>query len=343
MTPRSCIHLSVVVLAVVAGAVAGGTAQAQIGPRVTTSAVENACAFAGHPRLEASVVIYDRPTGGRAIARFAGVQSELRVDDFPVGSARSRVRVRTGSGAGSFRIDGYLEASQVPLRTARRVAVVPGYVWINAQQAVDFQAATADRLEVSKRFLSQVFTGTAPCEAFTLVPAPPPAWDVPGDARGYSIARDRVDLFSSPGSSQARVYTLRNATGMLFWSTQRQGDWVRLRHHREVVVDAWARVKDLEALPVGETQDVVPSPSLRPTTRLKLANVLREVTTTRAIDLRTAAAESAAPVGVIEPNTTTAILDVVAGWASVLPESLHVAPVGEGHFWVPAGDLGLED
>jgi hypothetical protein len=35
------------------------------------------------------------------------------------------------------------------------------------------------------------------------------------------------------------------------------------------------------------------------------------------------------------------VMDTVAGWAKVLPKSLHVLPAGEQSFWVKSADLGL--
>ena len=34
-------------------------------------------------------------------------------------------------------------------------------------------------------------------------------------------------------------------------------------------------------------------------------------------------------------------MDTIAGWAKVLPKSLHVLPAGELSFWVKSADLGL--
>jgi hypothetical protein len=35
------------------------------------------------------------------------------------------------------------------------------------------------------------------------------------------------------------------------------------------------------------------------------------------------------------------VLDTVAGWASVLPKALSVAPSGSNQFWVRGKDLGM--
>jgi hypothetical protein len=65
------------------------------------------------------------------------------------------------------------------------------------------------------------------------------------------------------------------------------------------------------------------------------------VKTTREIVLRADARDSARIIGRIETDTETYVLDVVVGWASVLPKSLHVMPVGEQQFWASAKELGI--
>lgn len=40
-------------------------------------------------------------------------------------------------------------------------------------------------------------------------------------------------------------------------------------------------------------------------------------------------------------GTELHLLDIVAGWANVLPKSLSVAPEGDNQFWVRASDVGL--
>ena len=53
------------------------------------------------------------------------------------------------------------------------------------------------------------------------------------------------------------------------------------------------------------------------------------------------AGDSNPVVGRIEANTETYVLDIVAGWASVLPKSLNVTPHGDYQFWVKASELGI--
>jgi hypothetical protein len=59
------------------------------------------------------------------------------------------------------------------------------------------------------------------------------------------------------------------------------------------------------------------------------------------LPLRVAARDAEAAVGVIEPETDIFVIDVVAGWANVLPQSLHILPADTLSFWVKSADLGL--
>jgi hypothetical protein len=74
---------------------------------------------------------------------------------------------------------------------------------------------------------------------------------------------------------------------------------------------------------------------------LQLPQPPRTVKTTRDVPLRLAAKDAEAPVGVIEAETEVYVMDSMAGWANVLPKSLHVLPAGEQSFWVKSADLGL--
>jgi hypothetical protein len=127
----------------------------------------------------------------------------------------------------------------------------------------------------------------------------------------------------------------------LFFSTEESGAWVRVEYHGEVVVDAWAKKSDLEALARGETMDQLATPPfVRGPARLALPNAPRVVKAPREIPLR-AVAKDGEPIGVIGAGAETVVLDVVAGWVSVLPKALDVVPVENGQFWVKKEELGI--
>lgn len=317
--------------------------RAELPADATATSAPVGCVLTGATRLGADVLIYDQAQDGRAIARFTGGETPLRVDAFP--SSPGRARVVTATGGGGFRLTGYTETAAIPVFTKTEVAVVEGHLWIGAQREVRVVKGTSARLNVEKSLTTpvrQTFSAWGGCEAFSLAQGTAPGWDVPGNARGYTIKNDSLELFDSGEKDRALVARLEQASGMLLWSTATKGGFVQVQYQGEIAIEAWAPAKDLKALPWGERQDSALPPVRRSNPpQLKLAEVPKEVTTKKEVTIRDAPRDSGAVLGVIEPNTATYVLDVVVGWASVLPKSLHVAPVGEGQFWVPAADLGL--
>jgi hypothetical protein len=129
---------------------------------------------------------------------------------------------------------------------------------------------------------------------------------------------------------------------VLFFSSERRGDFVSLSYHGEVLIEAWARARDLSALDPGETSDqLAQRGSTRSAPRLAVQGEPRVVKPARDVPLRAAAKESEATIGVVEPGAETFVLDVVAGWASVMPKAMNVLPGPDGQFWVKASDLGI--
>ena len=304
------------------------------------------CTIQGAAQMPKDLEIHDAAQGGQAVARFSGGESALKITEFPATSS-GRARVETGTGVGSFKIDGWVDVTKIPIFTARQVPVKSGHVWIGKNQKIQVLGSAGRSLKVKKTLttpISQSFSTTAACSYFTLDEHSPPIWSVPGHARGYVVKKDQIDLFEE-ASSSALVTVLNRASGsngILLWSTERRGGWVRVEYHGAVVIDAWARSSDLKALPPGETMDQLKGPVTKKSPpRLALAEQPKLVKTTKAVPLQNAAGDSGKRIGEIESGTETYVLDIVAGWASVLPKSLHVAPVSDAQFWVKASDLGL--
>lgn len=303
------------------------------------------CALRGTAEMPVDLPIYDE--AGQVVARFSGGKSPLAASEFP-SDASGRAKVETALGSGGFKIRGYVEASKIPLYTSYSVPVVTGHIWIRPNQAVTFVAGAPGKLKVQKAVtmpLHQTFSAWAPCSGLALSAGPPPGWDVPGDARGYVLKRDSLELFDDGAPGATLVATLRRspaADGVLFFSTEQRGGFVHIVYQGQVTIDGWARSSDLSALPRGETMDQQAPPVVRRNApRLGLANTPKVVKPTREIPLRVSAKDTAPVIGVIEPGTETYVMDVMAGWASVLPQSLHVTPPEGSHFWVKASDLGL--
>jgi hypothetical protein len=301
------------------------------------------CTLRGVAEPHANAGIEDAQ--GHVVARFSGAPTALVATDFP-SDAHGRARIETGTGAGGFRIRGFMAVSQLPLRAALNVVVVPGHVWIAAGRELTFVAAAPGRLRVERAIsapLAQTFSAWAPCNVLTLAPVTPNSYSPPGDARALALKKASLELFDQPTGSA--VFTLTRAPGIdsvLFFSSERRGDWVSVSYHGDVIVDAWARARDFTALAAGETMDQLPArPVLHSTPRMAVQGEPRVVKPVREVPLRANPRESDASIGVVEPGAETYVLDVVAGWASVMPKSLNVVPGPDGQFWVRASDLGI--
>ena len=304
------------------------------------------CIVRGATPMPVNLAIYDQPNAGRPIARFTGAHTALAAVSFPASSS-GRIGIETSTGGGGgFRIKGHIPATRLPIYTLQKIPVVVGHVWIGEKQEVTFQSASTSGLKVKKPLnppLSGSFVGGAVCAAFTLSPGAPPGFNVPGHARGYRVTSESIELYAAP---DGRVITTlsRNPSSpaILLWSNERREAWVRVEYHGEIVVDAWAKASDLSALPPGETMDQLAGPSYRRSgPKLSVPGSPQLVRTSKQVSLRLAARDSDTVIGSIEPDTETYVLDVVAGWASVLPKTLNVQPHGEDQFWVKASELGL--
>jgi hypothetical protein len=290
--------------------------------------------------------LYDRETEGSPIARLGG-EVPVTVTGFPKQGSGGRARIETGTGRGSFRLSGYMDAAKVPVFTERDVPVVAGHLWIGTGQQVVVLRSSGGQLRVSKTLTSpidQTFTGSAPCSSFTLTQGTPPGWNVPGGARGYVLKQPSVDLYDGWTDDRNPVTTLRRSSsgnGILLWGIERHGGWVHVVYHADVIIDAWAPAKELHPLPPGETMDQQAGSVTQPgSPRLAPAASMQLVKTSKAVRIRLNAKDDDPTIGYIEPDTDTYVVDTMAGWSSVIPKALNVLPYGDGHFWVKSSDLG---
>jgi hypothetical protein len=293
------------------------------------------------PRINADIA----DAQGRVVARFSGAPTPLLVSDFPL-DARGRVRVETGTGAGGFRIRGFLPVNDLPLFTASDVSVISNHVWIAAGRSVSFVSSAPGRLRIEKRTtqpLAQTFSAWATCNSLALAAATTATWSPSGNARGYVLKKQSLELFDRPsGSLLLSLTRAHDRDGVLFFSSEQRSDWVNIEYHGEVILQAWARSQDLVALPSGEAIDQLqPRTQQRSPARLAIQGEPRIVKPVREVPLRAVARDAEAPIGVVEPGAETYVLDVVAGWASVMPKALNVVPGPEGQFWVKTSDLGI--
>ncbi len=306
------------------------------------------CKVSGSAPMPASLAIYDKSQGGTPIARFTGGNSEIVASKFFSGRA-NRAQVKTGTGVGSFRIEGWVDGSKLPLYAARDIAVVNNHLWISKHQSVKAISAAGSKLRIKHTPSSpfnQSFTTTVSCKALSLRGGTAAGWTPPGSAVAY-VAKSNVELFTGSGADNRSVATLTpdsSSNGILFFSTETSNGYVHVLHHGEVVIDAWAKKSELNALAPGETMDQPGGSTLqRGSPRIKLQTTPRLVHTTKEVILRSTGSDTGDVIGAIEADTDTYVLDVVAGWASVMPKSMNVAPYGDGQFWARATDIGAAD
>jgi hypothetical protein len=297
-------------------------------------------------------VIFDKDTtladaAGRKIARFSGGESAVTLLA-PPRDGSDAARIETGTGRGSFRLAGFVKAAELRLFAAYDLPVVSGHVWLAAGTRVTAAGESGGKVRIEKQMstpFKQRFSALGECSAVTFTPPVPPGSDMPGNARVFLMKEASLDLFANVPPVGSPIATLQRSPlvdNVRFFSTEQRGGFVHVQYQGDVKIDAWARAGDLTPLPRGETSDVPPgSYSLSTPPELQLPQAPRTIKTTRELPLRVAARDSEAPVGVIEPETEVYVMDTVAGWAKVLPKSLHILPAGELSFWVKSADLGL--
>ncbi len=300
------------------------------------------CAVRGRATPPMNTAITDM--GGRAIARFSGSEASIIVAGLSTANP-ARARVETGTGQGGFRVRGFVDAQKLPFFVSENVPVVAGRVWIGARRGVNVVGATREKLKVEKRMTTpfqQTFTTWTSCSKLGLGTAVPPGWSPAGDARGFVLRKGSLELHDAArGSVVSVLQKAPDLAGVLFFSTEQTESFVHVQYQGEVGIDAWVRATDVQALARGETMDALATqPPARSPARLALPTSPRLVRAPREIPLR-AAAKDGEPIGAIEAGAETYVLDVVAGWASVLPKALDVMPAENGQFWVKKEELGI--
>ncbi len=284
-------------------------------------------------------------TGGRVIGRFSGVATHLAVTELTFASP-PRARVTTGNALGSFRLHGYVAARDLPLFTTASVPIAAGHIAIGERRSVRVTGVSPDKLKIEHTAaapLGRTFTAWTTCSALSLDPGTPPAWSPPGDARGYALKKDALELLDGPnGAAVGAVYRAPGAASVLFFGGEQSGGFVHVERHADIVIDAWALASELSALPRGETLDQAePAVTTHGAPHLALATEPRVVKPVHEVTLRAEARELEPPIGVIGADTETYVIDVMAGWVSVMPKSMDLLPPESGAFWAKKADLGL--
>lgn len=307
------------------------------------------CKLAGVTEPPKNLTVYDRPSGGRAVARLTGGALRLLASDFPAqpGGALSAVSVDPDG----FHVTGYADTSKLQLFARHRLPVVPDHVWIASRQPLAQLAARAGELHVQAQVMSavqQTFTVWAPCSALSLEPATAGAADVPpsaaeGDRRLYVTRPEAIQLFPEPGTtSGAPLLTITRSgwsDGLVLRGDREKNGLLHVIYDAELFIDAWVRKTDVKSVPKGELVDqLLPARKLK-SSSIKLSGEPVVYRAKSRLDLRLGAQRDASAVGAIEGGTEFYVIDRVTEWARVLPKSLVLTAPDGDPFWVLAADL----
>jgi len=319
---------------------------AQVGsarPLVTAN-LSAACQLSGSPLIPLDVALYARDKGDQKVGRFTGMASGLTVIELPESNAH-RIHVITGTGHGGFALDGWIKPDALPIYATTNLPVVAGHVWIQAGQRVEYEGRQSNQLRVQRTTTSpfaQSFSATAACSSLSFVPFSAPQQESPRFTRGYSLDRNELAISTEPKGEPAFKLTRSSSAGSVFlYGMETKEDWIHIRYFGVVGVDAWAKLSDLRQLPKGERVDEYIASPQTDTGRLRIVESGRLVTVSERVQVRLRPSPDAPVVGEIEPATETQVLDVAAGWASVLPKGLNVAPPADQQFWVEARKVGI--
>lgn len=309
----------------------------------TSAGSGTACVLQGTGLAPKDQAVFSAASGGAKIAQFSGAFVPLKATNFPADSSNGRMQINTAAG---FRIEGFTDARTIPVWATRDIPVVADHVWISGGRSLRVLGASPGKLKVElpgRGSLSRGVTATVGCDALSFGKAPAPLFEVPGHARGYVAKQSELDLHGSASGDLA--YTLHAAgdgSGLLLWSTEARGAYVHVVSRFELFVDAWVKRADLRALPPGEMMDqLVPPETVQNPPQLSLSSYVRIVTASRPVPIHFGRGDATPTIGEIETGGEVYVIDIILGWASVIPKALHIMPTDEKGFWVKASDLGI--
>jgi hypothetical protein len=301
------------------------------------------CTLRGAPIIAKTVEAFSAATGGEAIAKFTGQPVPMALT-LPSGSG-SRGVLRTGTGTGGFRLEGFLDPGDAPAFTTRNLPVVADHVWIGGPRRVKVAGASGGRVAVELKAgapIEQTLRATAPCDAVSFDLPSFRQEPVPGSARGYLAKRSPLEVRGSASGPALFTFTSSDiADALLFWSTERTGGAVHVHLTGDVVVDGWVAAADLQALKVGEMMDALaPGTPTISSPRLMMQGTPTVVKASREVTVRRRPNDTAQIIGAVEPGGEVMVLETVLGWSNVVPTALVLMPPTGGGFWVKASELG---
>ncbi len=305
------------------------------------------CVVKGKGVVEKGVQIFSERKDGTAVAGFATQEIQLEVSDFPADPAGGRAKVKTGKGAGSVRVEGWIDPTKVPLSARADVAVAPGHVWIGRGERLKLKGSSPGKLQVEATITAtgQKLKGKAGCGEITVGDVATAEVTIPAGSQKWVLRKASLDLYDDVNGASVFTLEVTSAeTGLLLYSSEQKSGWIHVLHQGAIVVDAWAKAADLKAFPKGEMLDALASTSMVSISpaKLKVDGATKEVKVTKDVALRLTASESSKPIGVIEEGAEVIVVDTFGGWSRVFPKNLELIPPDAKDFWAKAEDLGLK-
>jgi hypothetical protein len=325
-----------------------GTSFGPLEARADTTAVApigtgTSCVLKGTSPIVKDTPLFDAPTGGNVIARFTGNVVPMQMTEIPADAANGRAKLKTSTGSGSVRIEGYVKASVIPAFTTRDVPVMAGNIWIASAQKVQIVHASPGSVTVERVIAAtrkQTVRGTTTCDALALEQGKPTPADVPQTARTFLTKESTTDIYDRPNGDILFSLQMIEGSSQHLWSTETKAGFVHIKSRSDLVIDGWVRWKDLDPIKRGEMMgsDVQPPVQL-PAVKLVFDSPPRVATATKDIPIRAKPNEKAKPIGVVETGAQVYVRESNAGWTNVLPKSVHVLPPDEGGFWIPSSEV----
>jgi len=304
-----------------------------------------ACPLSGINAVAKDVRIYDAPMNGRIIASFTGAVVPLSVSEVPLDLRAVRAKLATTEkGTPSVRIEGYVMFGDLPLYTSKDVSVYAEHVWISGGQEVRATSGTPTGISIERAVLGsngQKVRANASCDALSLAPTTPVPMEPEDKARGYMMKTATLDLFDRPNGDVVLSLDMIEGSSQLFWSTEQKGGFVHLVTKGDLVLDAWAKPKDLSPLKKGELVDsLIPPRKVVSGAQLAFGDgAPRVAKMTKDAPIRALRDEKEKPIGAVEAGAEVYVMETVAGYTHVLPKHLGLVPPDGQGFWVAAADV----
>lgn len=312
-------------------------------PTVRADVTGPGCLIKGFYPPPKGAKVFDQTTGGNVVGTLSGASLPMTLLEIPFDPTTFRAHLATSMGSANVRIEGYVSVSDWPLFTTQDISVQGAAIWISTAQKVKLVRATSTAVTVEMPIggtLKQTVRATAPCDAFSLARGKPQPLEFPKQGRSYMTKKEKVDLYEEPNGQVVFTLNMMEGTGQLFWGEKIRQGFVHVLSRNDLTIDAWVKLRDLEAIKKGEMMDQYIPPSGPPTgATLAFDKPPQVAKATQPIPIRAKRDENAKPIGTIEAGAEFYVLETVTTWTNIMPKHLGVLPPDDGGFWIPASEV----